>query len=120
MIRLGFWKTGFSRISPTNQTISDGTFPYVTSYYAVVRKSDPEGSPGRQLIDWFLTSEGQQTASGKNVAIGHGDGRYRPSRPPRTRLSGRQSCRHCHQQRHRRLHETPKRSLQKSMFTPLL
>jgi len=51
-------------ISPTDETVSDETYPYLTYYYAVVRKSEPQGSVARQLIDWFLTWEGQQTASG--------------------------------------------------------
>ena len=51
-------------ISPTDETVSDETYPYLTYYYAVVRKSEPDGSVGRQLIDWFLTWEGQQTTSG--------------------------------------------------------
>ena len=51
-------------IPPTDETISDETYPYLTYYYAVVRKTEPENSIGRQLIDWLLTSDGQQMASG--------------------------------------------------------
>ena len=51
-------------ISPTDETISDETYPYLTYYYAVVRQTEPENSVGRQLIDWLLTWDGQRMASG--------------------------------------------------------
>lgn len=51
-------------IAPTNQTISDETYPYLTYYYAVIRSSEPANSYSRQLIDWLLCPEAQQLASG--------------------------------------------------------
>ena len=48
-------------VAPTTETIADGTFPYLTYYYAVVRKDEPADSTARQLIDWCLSDEGQQT-----------------------------------------------------------
>ena len=50
-------------VIPTTQTISDGTYPYGTHYFAVVRRDEPADSWGRQLIAWLLTPEGQQVAS---------------------------------------------------------
>jgi phosphate transport system substrate-binding protein len=55
---------GIDGVAPTTESISDETYPYLTYYYAVVRAGEPAGSPARQLIDWFLGSEGQQIASG--------------------------------------------------------
>ena len=51
-------------IMPTNQSISDETYPYLTYYYAVIRSSEPANSLSRQLIDWLLCPEAQQMASG--------------------------------------------------------
>ena len=46
-------------ITPSNDTIRDGAYPYVNEFYAVIRKDAPEDSPARLLFDW-LTSEGGQ------------------------------------------------------------
>ena len=50
--------------TPTNQSIADEEYPYLTHYYAVIRASEPKDSLARQLIAWFLTDEAQQLASG--------------------------------------------------------
>jgi len=50
-------------VTPSTQTISDGTYPYLTYYYAVVRKDEPADSTARQLINWMLAGEGQQVAA---------------------------------------------------------
>jgi phosphate transport system substrate-binding protein len=49
-------------IYPDKDTIRDGSYPLNTAYYAVIRKSQPENSPVREIIDWLLTEEGQQLA----------------------------------------------------------
>ena len=46
-------------ITPSNDTIQDGSYPYVNEFYAVIRDDEPEDSPARLLFDW-LTSEGGQ------------------------------------------------------------
>ena len=46
-------------ITPSNETIQDGSYPYVNEFYAVIRDDEPEDSPARLLFDW-LTSEGGQ------------------------------------------------------------
>ena len=53
-------------VEPSAQTISDETFPYLTYYYAVVRKDAPAGSDARKVIDWMLGDEAQQLASQNN------------------------------------------------------
>jgi len=50
-------------VRPTRDTIAEGGYPFGTFYYAVVRSDEPEGSLARQLIDWALSDEGQQTFS---------------------------------------------------------
>lgn len=46
-------------VTPSNDTIQDGSYPYVNEFYAVIRDDEPEDSPARLLFDW-LTSEGGQ------------------------------------------------------------
>ena len=46
-------------ITPSNDTIQDGSYPYVNEFYAVIRDDEAEDSPARLLFDW-LTSEGGQ------------------------------------------------------------
>ena len=53
-------------IQPSAQTISDESFPYLTYYYAVVRKDSPADSDARKVIDWMLGDEAQQLASQTN------------------------------------------------------
>lgn len=50
-------------VAPSTATIADGTYPYVTNYFAVLRKSEPANSTARQLVDWCLSDEGQQIFS---------------------------------------------------------
>ncbi len=45
--------------APSAQTIKDGSYPFTVSYYAVVRKSEEEGSGARRLLGWLLGEEGQ-------------------------------------------------------------
>lgn len=46
-------------VTPTNQSISAGEYPYLQYNYAVVRADEPEDSPARQLFDYLLTPEGK-------------------------------------------------------------
>lgn len=46
-------------IQPDKQTIRDGTYPFTVSYYAVLRKNEPEDSSARRLLKWLLGEEGQ-------------------------------------------------------------
>jgi len=50
-------------VAPSPQTIADGSYPYITSYFAVMRSDEPADSQARALVDWCLTDEGQQTFS---------------------------------------------------------
>jgi phosphate transport system substrate-binding protein len=46
-------------VFPNNDTVADGSYRYHTAYYAVIRKSEPEGSTVRKMLDWILSEEGQ-------------------------------------------------------------
>lgn len=47
-------------ISPENENLLSGEYPFTTSYYAVMRSDEPEDSKMRRLRDYMLTDEGQQ------------------------------------------------------------
>lgn len=45
-------------ITPTDENIRSGSYPYTTNYYGVIRKED-EKSTGGNFLDWMLSDEGQ-------------------------------------------------------------
>ena len=49
-------------ITPDPATISSGSYPYTSAYYAVLRKSEPQDSLARQLLAWLLSADGQRLA----------------------------------------------------------
>jgi len=49
-------------IAPTPETIADGSYPYTTAYYAVLRSDEPADSAARELLDWVLSDDGQAAA----------------------------------------------------------
>ena len=49
---------GVNGVQPSNETIKDGTYPYVNEFYVVIRKDEPENSPARKLLQWILSQEG--------------------------------------------------------------
>ncbi len=40
-------------VMPSVDTVKDGSYPYHTQGYVVIRSDEPEGSPARRLYDWF-------------------------------------------------------------------
>jgi|GEM_PF-679985 len=46
-------------VYPSNENIANGTYPYVTAYYAVTHKSAAPDSPQQKLIDFVTSDEGQ-------------------------------------------------------------
>ena len=40
-------------VSPSPETVADGTYAYHTKGYVVIRADEPEDSPARRLYDWF-------------------------------------------------------------------
>lgn len=47
-------------VTPTNESIGAGLYPYVQDFYVVIRKDTPEGAPARRLFDWLLSVDGQK------------------------------------------------------------
>jgi len=46
-------------VVPSTESISDGSYPFVSDFYAVIRKDAPVGSPERILFDWIQSEAGQ-------------------------------------------------------------
>jgi len=46
-------------VLPTSETISDGSYPYATEVYAVIRDNEPPTSTAHRVYDWLLTDAGQ-------------------------------------------------------------
>ncbi len=53
---------GVDGVLPSRETLKDGSYPYISYYYAVLRKASPEDSPERRLLSWLLGPEGQAVA----------------------------------------------------------
>ena len=49
-------------VAPNKETIADGTYPITTAYYAVTRSDLRPDDSAQVLLDWLLSSEGQQVA----------------------------------------------------------
>jgi len=46
--------------APSNDSIRDGSYPFTNDFYAVIRKSESENSPARQLLQWILSADGKR------------------------------------------------------------
>ncbi|HWQ80133.1 MAG TPA: substrate-binding domain-containing protein [Anaerovoracaceae bacterium] len=49
-------------VYPDKETVSDGSYPIRTAYYAVLRSDEPKDSNARKLLEWILSKQGQQIA----------------------------------------------------------
>lgn len=48
-------------IAPETTSIQDGSYPYTTAYYAVIKSSEPQDSSARRLLKW-IEQEGNESA----------------------------------------------------------
>ena len=55
-------------VAPSTQSISDGSYPFVSDFYAVIRSDAPEGSPERILYDWIRSADGQNLVKHEGYA----------------------------------------------------
>lgn len=46
-------------VAPDNKSISSLKYPFVSGYFAVMRKSEAADSPARRLLEWILSKKGQ-------------------------------------------------------------
>ncbi|NPV91946.1 MAG: hypothetical protein HPY50_14365 [Firmicutes bacterium] len=49
-------------VAPDNKSISSGSYPFTSAYYAVFKKSTPPDAGSRKLLQWLLGAEGQKLA----------------------------------------------------------
>ena len=47
-------------VVPSEETIANGSYPFLNEFYAVIRKNEPEGGSVRRLLDWVLSEEGRR------------------------------------------------------------
>ena len=47
-------------VMPSDETIADGSYPYINEFYVAIRADEPEDSPARQLKNWIVSEEGIQ------------------------------------------------------------
>ncbi|MDR1808219.1 MAG: substrate-binding domain-containing protein [Propionibacteriaceae bacterium] len=50
-------------VAPTHATIIDGSYPFVTDFYAVIQRRAAAGSPARRIFEWIQSDEGRATAA---------------------------------------------------------
>lgn len=66
-------------ILPEPCTLADGTYPFITNVYVVIREDLPTDSPARKLRDWLLAPTGQAIVSQCGyVPVGETDPEVQP------------------------------------------
>ena len=58
-------------VQPTYESIQSGGYPFVSDFYSVIRKSEPEDSPARALHEWMLSGEAQNLMARENYVALH-------------------------------------------------
>ena len=53
-------------IPPTYDTIADGSYPFISEFYTVIRTEEPEDSPARILYNWLQTEPAQALIRSEN------------------------------------------------------
>ena len=49
-----------NNVSPSDETIADGSYPLSKIVYAIYRKDEPQDSNVRKLVEWLKTEDGQK------------------------------------------------------------
>jgi len=55
-------------VTPTTESISDGTYPFVADFYVVIRTKEPAKSPARILFDWIQSADGQSLVASEGYS----------------------------------------------------
>lgn len=58
-------------VEPSYETIQSGDYPFVSEFYSVIRKSEPEDSPARALHEWMLSDAAQNLMVHENYVALH-------------------------------------------------
>ncbi|MDR3242473.1 MAG: substrate-binding domain-containing protein [Clostridiales Family XIII bacterium] len=51
-------------VAPSDESIADGSYPFISDTCMVLRKDEPADSSARKLADWILSDEGRMVAKG--------------------------------------------------------
>jgi ABC-type phosphate transport system substrate-binding protein len=51
-------------VAPSEESIADGSYPYASTTYMVLRQDEPEDSAASKLAEWVLSDYGQAVAEG--------------------------------------------------------
>lgn len=50
-------------VEPSNESVQSGAYPYIATYYAVIRREEAEDTPARRIFEWLTTVPGQELAA---------------------------------------------------------
>ena len=56
-------------ITPSDETIADGSYGLATYYYAVLRADEPEDSPASKMAEYLLSDAGQECISNAGFGV---------------------------------------------------
>lgn len=56
-------------VSPNNETIGSGEYPFTNDFYVVIRKDAAKDSPERILYNWICSQQGKELAEKENYAV---------------------------------------------------
>ena len=56
-------------VAPSNETISDGSYPLTNDFYVVIRKSAEKDSPERILYNWVCSEQGRELVEKENYPV---------------------------------------------------
>ena len=56
-------------VAPTNESISDGSYPLVNDFYVVIRNDAGKESPERILYNWICSSQGRALVERENYPV---------------------------------------------------
>ena len=56
-------------VQPSNETISDGSYPFINDFYVVIRKDAAADSSERILYNWICSEQGEELVRKENYPV---------------------------------------------------
>ena len=56
-------------VTPSNETIGNGTYPLTNDFYVVIRESEAADSPARVLYNWICSDQGRELVEKENYPV---------------------------------------------------
>ena len=60
-------------VVPSVDTVKDGSYPYHTQGFVVIRSDEPKSSPARRLFDWFGSPVSDEILIANGITPLHGE-----------------------------------------------